>query len=183
MDTPKRADLISDAYLEEQRRLHADPRGYGTKGRKWALYVGQVAAHHKLRSILDYGAGQGSLALELSRRGFDIREYDPAVYGKATPPEPADLVVCTDVLEHIEPDKVEAVLEHLAALTIGALFVVISLVPTAKTLSNGDQAHISLHPPEWWAERLGRHFEVTEVLSVSPEKQWVATLLKKDPAA
>lgn len=187
METPKRAALISDAYLEEQRRLHADPRGYGTKGRKWAPHVGMVAAHYALQSVLDYGCGQGSLAANLrGAHGWyfdDVREYDPAVYGKASPPEPAELVVCTDVLEHVEEEKLDAVLAHLAALTHRALFLVVSLIPTAKTLSDGRQAHITLHPAAWWVGRLEAHgFEVAEVLSVSPEKQWVATLLKKAPA-
>jgi 2-polyprenyl-3-methyl-5-hydroxy-6-metoxy-1,4-benzoquinol methylase len=173
--------LISDAYVQEQRRLHADPRGYGTKGRKWALFIDQVADHFGLPEILDYGAGQGSLAQELRRLGWEfVAEYDPAIEGKDKAPAPADLVVCTDVLEHVEPDKVDAVVDHLASLARRALFVVISLVPTAKTLSDGRQAHISLHPVDWWVERLERHFRVVEVMAVKPEKQWVATLLKKE---
>ena len=79
-------------------------------------------------------------------------------------------------------DKVDAVVDHLGFLARGGLFVVISLVPTAKTLSDGRQAHISLHPAEWWADKLAAHFRVVEILAVSPQKQWTAVLLKKDPA-
>jgi 2-polyprenyl-3-methyl-5-hydroxy-6-metoxy-1,4-benzoquinol methylase len=180
---PDRQDLISDSYLEEQRRLHADPRGYGGKGRKWAMFVDNAGFHYHLSQILDYGCGQGSLATTLRAMGWEhVTEYDPAIAGKDSPPEPADLVVCTDVLEHIEPDKLDAVLDHLAALSRRALFVVISLVPTAKTLADGRQAHISLHPAAFWAERLEQHFRVVEILAVKPDKQWVALLLKKEPA-
>lgn len=179
--SPHSPNLISPAYLEEQRRLHADPRGYGTKGRKWADQVADVARQFgACASILDYGAGQGSLGAELRARGFVVADYDPAVESMAAPPAPADLVVCTDVLEHVEPDKVDAVVDHLGELARVAAFVVISLVPTAKTLSDGRQAHISLHPSGWWAARLSRRFRVVEVLKVKPEKQWVVVLQKRE---
>lgn len=173
--------LISPAYLAEQRRLHGDPRGYGTKGRKWAVHVDHVACHYHWPTILDYGAGQGSLVQELRRMGWQhLAEYDPAVDQKDGPPSPADLVVCTDVLEHIEPDLVDNVLADLGRLALRGLFVVISLVPTAKTLSDGRQAHISLHAASWWADKLSEHFTLLEVIGVSPEKQWVAVLKKKE---
>lgn len=181
LSSPPSPKLISPGYLEEQRKLHADPRGYGTKGRKWADQVADLARRNgACASILDYGAGQGSLGRELRGRGFAVADYDPAVEAMAAPPSPADLVVCTDVLEHVEPEKVDAVVEHLAELTRVAAFVVISIVPTAKTLSDGRQAHISLHPPGWWAARLSRRFRIVEELQVKPEKQWVVVLAKRE---
>jgi 2-polyprenyl-3-methyl-5-hydroxy-6-metoxy-1,4-benzoquinol methylase len=165
-----REQLISEAYLEEQRILHASPRGYGGRGDKWASFVLELLKAHSLASMLDYGCGQGSLCRALLDgfgdfrivEGFDgmveLREYDPAIPGKDEPPSaPADLVVCTDVLEHIEHDKIHAVLCHLRELTGRALFVVVSLVPTAKTLRNGKQAHILLRSEEWWRYQFEEH--------------------------
>jgi hypothetical protein len=81
------------------------------------------------------------------------------------------------VLEHVEPDKIEAVLDHLASLVRKSLFVVISLVETAKTLSDGRQAHILLREPEWWRSQFARRgFVVIDELNVKPEKQWAAVL-------
>ncbi len=154
-----REELISDAYVEEQRRLHAAPRGYGGRGSKWAPVVAELAASHGTRSVLDYGCGQGSLAQALRPLWetasplfrFGMAEYDPAIAGKDQPPAVAfDLVVCTDVLEHIESEKIHAVLGHLSSLSARLLFTVISLVPTNKTLSDGRQAHILLRSVEWW---------------------------------
>ncbi len=173
-------ELISADYLGEQVRLHADPRGYGTKGRKWADLAEAAFTVHHCMDVLDYGCGQGSLGRELAARGIRVANYDPAVPEWATPPSSADLVVCSDVLEHVEPDKVEAVLDHLQALARVALLVVVSTVPTAKTLSDGRQAHISLHPREWWASRLAARFTMVEEHAIKPEKQWVAVFLKKD---
>lgn len=173
------SDLISLDYLSEQIRLHGEPRGYGGRGRKWADTVEGLARQFNARSILDYGCGQGSLGLELRRRGWLVAEYDPAIIGKADLPSPADLVVCTDVLEHVEPDRIWQVVQHVSSMTIAQAFVVISLVPTAKTLTDGRQAHILLRSVEWWRTMLRAHgFVIVEELPIKPEKQWVAVLEK-----
>lgn len=171
--------LISPAYLDEQRTLHASPRGYGQRGHKWTAKVNEIGWLQGCRSVLDYGCGAGSLCeqLRLKSRFTTITEYDPAIPDKDTPPSPADLVVCTDVLEHIEEDKIDAVLSHLTSRARLVLFVVISLVETAKVLSDGRQAHILLRPPAWWRVQFeARDFTVIEEPQVKPEKQWVAVL-------
>lgn len=145
-----RDDLISDGYLKEQQILHAAPRGYGGRGSKWSKVVAELKKEFGCASVLDYGCGQGSLARELAGR-FAVEEYDPAIPGKDQVPDCRyDLVVCTDVLEHIESDKIARVMRHLSEVTGRALFSVISLVPTGKTLSDGRQAHILLRSEEWW---------------------------------
>lgn len=187
-----RDDLISSAYLEEQRRLHAAPTGYGGRGSKWASVVIELAQLFQSRSILDYGCGQGSLVAKLSRRGVIVdgrpvralHEYDPAILGKDTPPGGAfDLVVCTDVLEHIESDRIDAVLRHLEQVTRRALFVVVSLVPTAKTLSDGRQAHILLRPVAWWQFVFeSHHFKLSRTITgrdpTKDHKQYAAVYVR-----
>lgn len=149
--------LISSAYLAEQKILHAAPRGYGGRGSKWSAVVVELAGVYQCATVLDYGCGQGSLARSLPTTLL-VDEYDPAIPGKDTPPSrPFDLVVCTDVLEHIESDKIHAVMRHLAYLTARAIFVVISLVPTAKTLTNGQQAHILIRSIDWWKYQFAEH--------------------------
>lgn len=173
--------LISDAHLREQQILHAAPRGYGQRGAKWAATVLELAREYRCATALDYGCGRGSLAVAL-HGCMVVREYDPAVFGKASLPDPADLVVCTDVLEHVESDRIFAVVGHLAALTRRILFVVVSLVPTDKRLSDGRQAHILLRSVEWWRYLLveGHDFILARELQAGPaakqHKQWVAVL-------
>jgi 2-polyprenyl-3-methyl-5-hydroxy-6-metoxy-1,4-benzoquinol methylase len=167
-----REELISDAYLKEQQILHAAPRGFGGRGSKWAELVVELAEQHTCRTILDYGCGQGSLARELAPK-LTIEEYDPAIAGKDAPPAGRfDMVVCTDVLEHIESDKIFFVLQHLAQVTGHILFVVISLVPTEKKLSDGRQAHILLRSQEWWRYQIegSGFFLVKEVRGRDPKK-------------
>lgn len=166
---------ITPAYLAEQKILHADPRGYGTKGRKWADEVESIIARlGKIDAVLDYGCGGNTLAAELASRGHRTRSYDPAIPAFAHDPLRSDLVTCTDVLEHVEEPCVAAVLEHLAALTRRQLFVVISLVETAKLLSDGRQAHITLKPAPWWVTGIeGFGFKLVATIPNRPEKQFV----------
>lgn len=182
-----RDDLISEGYLDEQRTLHAAPRGYGQRGDKWASTISGIAQRHHVMSILDYGCGQGSLARALP--DLKIAEYDPAIEGKDAPPDRTfDMVVCTDVLEHVESDKIDAVVRHLSDLTERYLVAVVSLVPTSKTLSDGRQAHILLRSKEWWQAAFESHGFVLRAPLQSPDphkasKEFAALLKRKAKVA
>lgn len=177
--------LITQAYVDEQKALHAMPKGYGGKGRKWADGVLDVAQHFGASSILDYGCGQGSLASVLRERsqGVRIDEYDPAIPGKDGRPSFADMVVCTDVIEHVEPECLEAVLQHIRSLARKVVFMVVATRPSGKTLSDGRNAHLIIETPEWWQQRIlasGFTFAETDTPK-SPElkvsREWVGVLL------
>lgn len=149
------SDLITPAYCAQQKALHANPRGYGTRGDRWAPTVRHIAREYGASSILDYGCGQGSLGRALRAYGeFTVREYDPAIKGKDQPPLFADLVACTDVLEHIEPDRLDAVLGHLRSLMRKVGWFVISTRPANKILNDGRNAHLIVEPADWWRARV-----------------------------
>lgn len=184
----RRAALISDEYLTEQRILHMAPQGYGGKGRKWADTVTWLCRRFECWSVLDYGCGQGSLkvALEAASVPFAVREYDPAIDGKEKPPTFADLVVCTDVLEHIEFDRLSAVLNHIQQLARKVVLVSVALDPTSKVLTDGRNAHLIQKPAPWWEAKMDEHhMEVLDLPDLptpyqpKPEKRakrWIAVL-------
>lgn len=165
--------LISPDYLDLQKQLHAAPKGYGRSSGKWAETVAGLALSIGARDVLDYGCGQGALKeglLQYAPR-LAVREYDPAIPSKSGEPAMADLVVCTDVLEHIEPDCIDAVLDHLKALTRKRLFTVISLVPAQKILADGRNAHILLKPREWWNAALLSRFNWVHSVACRDHKE------------
>lgn len=149
-------DLISSKYLELNRQMHEAPEGFGGSGYKELERVLRFASNVKARSILDYGCGEGTLKKALIKAGWKgtITEYDPAVRGKSKLPKPADLVVCTDVLEHVEPDCLDNVLVHLKSLTIKACYAVIATRPANKLLPTGQNAHLIIEDTPWWLDRL-----------------------------
>jgi len=77
----------------------------------------------------------------------------------------AQLVCCIDVLEHIEPIYLDAVLEELARITVNIGFFTIHRGPASKTLEDGRNAHLIQAPISWWLSRLVRHFEIEHMES------------------
>lgn len=179
----KQIDLISPMYRQEQVMLHARPGGYGGKGDKWSPVVRDLARSVNAMSVLDYGCGCGTLVAKLREIAPELacRDYDPAIPGKDGTPAFADLVTSTDVLEHIEPERLSSVLRHLRQLARNAVFVVIATRPSGKTLTDGRNAHLIIENEAWWtAAVLDAGFTIhSNPVSPSPKpsREWVAVLL------
>lgn len=155
--------LISDEYRELNAQLHATRPDYGISSHKWPPIIRRYADTYGCKSILDYGSGKGLLKQGLDRLYSGVQhppkvfEYDPAVRGLQHPPQPADMVVCTDVLEHIEPECLDDVIDHIFDLAYKMIFVSVALVPATKTLSDGRNAHLIIQPANWWRNKLNKY--------------------------
>jgi 2-polyprenyl-3-methyl-5-hydroxy-6-metoxy-1,4-benzoquinol methylase len=148
---------ITDNYLALNKQLHESNKHYGSRGHEKLDDVIALARSLNTEDILDYGCGKGMLANSLP---FRIKQYDPAVEKHSAPPAPADIVVCTDVLEHIEPECIEAVMEHIRKLTKQLAYLSICTVEAFKTLPDGRNAHLLVRPPKWWMGLLYEHFDI-----------------------
>lgn len=171
---PKMSKLISKEYLSTQIALHKAPKGYGGRGDKWGPYIVANFAHRL--DVLDYGAGQGSLGKYLRAYDFSVLDYDPAYPAfKGSQPKPRALTVCTDVMEHVELERVDAVLDDIAENTLKYALIVIALTPAVKLLPDGRNAHITLMPPEYWIDKLKSRFRKISPISgtspLRPEKE------------
>lgn len=147
---------FTEQYAQLQKELHARNVGYGTSGYKHGDRILDLAQKMKTRSILDYGCGQRTLAKIIP---FPITSYDPMLPGYDDEPEPHDLVVCGDVLEHIEPECLIEVLAHLKSKTKAVLFADIACRPAKKSLADGRNAHIIQASPSWWLSQLASYFD------------------------
>lgn len=150
--------LISPQYREQNKQLHEDP-AYGFSGHKVARRVYEIAEKVGSLDILDYGCGKRSLERSL---GFSIRNYDPCIDGLDAPPEPAEIVACIDVLEHIEPECLDAVLDDIRRLTKRNAFLTIASRPAKKILPDGRNAHLIQEGPAWWLPKLFQRFSRLE---------------------
>jgi hypothetical protein len=144
-------ELISDAYLAQLRALRARGK-WGADGHKHAAEVLRYAAEVGAESILDYGCGEMTLAEAC--KPTRVLGYDPGVPGREALPKPCELVVSTDVLEHIEPDRLDAVLTHIYQLAGKAAYFVIATRPANAVLPDGRNAHLIVERAEWWAGRV-----------------------------
>lgn len=159
-------------YLEQQRMMHASiPGQYGIMGANSAPRVFMAAAQVSRKlgycKVLDYGCGGGGLkkAMEAhfpSLPNVWVSEYDPAVPGFDSEPSPAEVVFCGDVMEHVEPECVDAVLAHIHSLTKSVAIFVIDLNLAAKTLPDGRNAHLTIRGRDWWLSYLRKYFVVIE---------------------
>lgn len=161
-------ELISDKYKQLNWQLHQDNPMYGMGGTKHADTVLQLSQKLATTSILDYGCGKGMLGKSLP---FPIWEYDPAIPEKSELPKPADIVVCTDVLEHIEPEKLDIVLSDLKRCVKKFGFFVISTRKAVKTYANGENTHLLVHGKDWWGKRLSKYFDLGELKEKSDTQE------------
>ena len=121
--------------------------------------------HEKLFAKTGVYAETWAEALGVER----VDGYDPANKEYATfPTQTYDCVYSVDVAEHLSEEDVPWIITELFSLTIKCLFVTIALVPAKKNLPNGENAHITMKPREWW---LG-HFE--HAAAKFPQVRWQA---------
>ena len=152
---------ISEEYLRFQQELHKSP-SYGMSSLEFAPLVAELVKQAGIKSISDYGAGKMRLLKGLKAKDvtpIDYFPYDP-VFPEYGEPRPADLVCCIDVLEHIEPTKLNSVLEELASITVGLGFFSIHMGPAGKVLPDGRNAHLIQQPTSWWLPRLCEYFNI-----------------------
>lgn len=156
----ERERLISDEYRRQQEELHKNPN-YGTASIAAASTVSKVCNVYGVEELLDYGAGKGNLAKHLQvDHPMRVQMYDPAVPKWSEKPDPAEMVACIDVLEHIEPALLENVLDDLKRVTKRIGFFTVSTAPAEKTLSDGRNAHLIQAPMEWWLPKIMERWEL-----------------------
>lgn len=155
--------LISDDYRKEQQTLHETNESYGTASIGFAKMIDGLIQTLSVPTLLDYGAGKGRLAQNLTEP-VRVTEYDPAIPGKDVCPEGKfRLVVCIDVLEHIEPECLDDVLDDLKIHTKKHCFISVHCGPAVKTLSDGRNAHLIQEPAKWWVPKFCERFDIEQV--------------------
>jgi hypothetical protein len=165
---------ISEEYRRMQEQLHENPN-YGVASVQYAPIVAKIIQQAGITELLDYGAGKGRLGQTL--RTIlpvmpPIQHYDPSIPEWAAAPRPSQFVCCIDVLEHIEPDYLDNVLDHLQQLVAKRGFFTVHTGPAIKTLPDGRNAHLIQQPPAWWLPRLMTRFDLA-VFQKMPQGFWV----------
>lgn len=117
--------------------------------------------------VIDFGCGTGRGALKLKEHGcdmllLDFTENSRDLEAMGMPfkrvdltqsfdvPE-ADYGYCTDVMEHIEPEKVAQVILNIMS-KVDKCFFQISTVPDVMGELIGQDLHLTVRPLEWWED-------------------------------
>ena len=154
--------LISKDYKEQLENEHKDQL-WGGSGRSHAKQIIKIAREYNCFDALDYGSSNHKDCLKRHfQRNYPgqllLYEYDPAVPSKSALPAPAHMVICTDVLEHIEPELLDNVLEHMRDCMLKCGFFVISTIPAFSVLPDGRNAHLIIKSKDWWKNKLNEYF-------------------------
>jgi len=155
--------LISPEYCEINRKIYSRA-GQSMGGGKHARLAEQIIKKFDPKTLLDYGCGQGQFkeAFDALKHDIVVTEYDPCIEGKEAMPEPVDFLLCVDVLEHIEPEKIDEVLKHIFSLTNKGGYFLISQCLTKVFLPDGRNAHILMESVNWWIEKIKPYCTVLE---------------------
>ena len=159
-------DLISNDYRLQNKLCHEKDPGYGSNGARWAPLVIEKTA--ELRNtiigkcrLLDYGCGQNLLWRELSTNWPDefahikFTSYDPAIPKYSQMPQGTyDYVICTDVLEHVEPEKLNNVIDHVIRFAQYGVFFNMPYRLGNRTLPDGSPCHKTVENSIWWMRRI-----------------------------
>jgi len=167
--------LITPEYQAELHNLYVEYT-WGNTGGRYAgdSVVNILYEHPEIKTVLDYGCGAASLKKYVEDAGVTDREwtlYDPAVsrYQKE-PTGKHDLVVSTDVLEHVEEPQLNNVIRNMQSLTDKYLLSEIACYLCNCRFESGpyvsQDMHINLKAPDAWRMRLEHpRFETIESFS------------------
>jgi hypothetical protein len=165
----KRFNAVSTDESGNYSILHEAMPGYGRTGLRLKPFILPLILDLKANQILDFGCGKGALGTSLMEGGLNVTLFDPFVEAyNQKPCGEYDIVLNTDVLEHIPEDVLPSVLEEIAGYSKNAVFV-ISLTFADHILANGDNAHCTIRSRDWWRKKLEEVF---------PSVEEVATLQK-----
>jgi 2-polyprenyl-3-methyl-5-hydroxy-6-metoxy-1,4-benzoquinol methylase len=145
--------FISDEYKKLNEQAHLMQPKYGAKGGRRSKLILKLAETYIVTKALDYGCGKGDLSRSMPELTW--QEYDPAIPGKDKIPHSDEMVVCGDVLEHIEPVYIDNVISHICSLTEKAAVLIISLRQGKRKLPDGSFAHKIVKPAKWWMNKIG----------------------------
>lgn len=146
-------NMNKDFIANEYRAMHNLNKFAGGSLKSHLPEIKKIISTYNINSLLDYGCGGASCHKKPLVKSTTL--YDP--YREPYTKKPTgtfDLVICTDVLEHIPENEVGRTLAELLNFADKVLFLTISTKPARKTFSDGSNVHVTVKPIEWWENML-----------------------------
>lgn len=149
------------------RKMAADGKNFrGLTVLNYATSIGKLARSVEAKTMLDYGCGAADAyksptklhhQIGISRQNVTL--YDPAFpQHSGKPLGKFDLVVCSDVLEHIPEHQVDDFVKTLYSHAGKALWVSVCCRLAKKTFPDGvTNLHVTVKPLQWWQDTFAQH--------------------------
>lgn len=149
---------VTSLYAQRLKEHHASTKWGVTVATKIS-HIDIFAEENNVRSILDYGCGQGILKEKLGHK-YEITEYDAGISGKdILPSEVYDMIVCVDVAEHFEPDTVASNFKAMHDRVAKCVYMTISCEPAIGCFADGTNLHLTIKPPWEWMQIIDAEFQ------------------------
>jgi len=145
--------------VELYKLLHSKDVEYGNSGISYlpeiVEFIGECDAH----TVLDFGCGKGTLVSALCISDVTVHGYDPAIVGnEVIPLSSYDLVISTDVLEHLHGSEIDGIFEEMLQLRPKNMYHVVCHRLASQILPDGTNAHKTVESPVWWERRFKEFF-------------------------
>ena len=155
--------------LELYKQMHKNAPSYGATGGRYIHRVIEHIEKYKPETILDFGCGKGCLKNALKMKQLEIDEYDPAIKGKEKIlKDKYDLIITTDVLEHLYEEEIEQVCKEFLSLSPETMFHVICTRKADALLPDGSNAHKTVKPIEWWKQKMESYLNYRALVVKNP---------------
>lgn len=141
---------LYEIYLEQAKEHHKNNNNWqGIALIKHIPAINQIIKDKEIESILDYGCGKAKHhPLE-----WNATKYDPALPEYQNKPTGKfDLVISTDVLEHIPVDNLKDTINEIFNYSKKWVFISVCCRKANAILPNGYNAHATIESAKWWRE-------------------------------
>ena len=169
-------DPVADAEADKYRRMwsvaeYADdsPRlRHAPDALEWFKATG-------CHTLMDYGCGDAQ-AMRWLQEEHDVRCWGVDIASPlnapgwittaclwSLPPDfrTTDFAYCTDVLEHLPPNKVPTAIAAIRDHTAKAGLITVHTGPDESGALIGETLHLTVAPAAWWETAIGLHFDIS----------------------
>lgn len=148
--------------------IHASEE-YGNTSIKRYPYIVPLVKILKPKNIIDFGCGQSELHRIVEKlTGIHVSRYDPAINELSLLEQNHfDFLINIDVLEHIPEDGLDEVISNIRKLA-NQCFIIIDMRLAKQILPDGQNAHVTVMPAEWWEQKLKNHFPFVKRIIIKP---------------
>lgn len=168
--------ITAEAEREKYRRMFAHPSyRIGSPGQREVVNFLRRVPWTKGDTLVDLGAGCGWASRDLAKAGLNVFMLDivksvdedinlPFIESCLwTLPESLqfDWIYSVDVMEHIPPEHVDAVLDGMAKMTRRGGVIQVAMFPDDHGKFIGEKLHLTVMPEEWWREKIAARWRIT----------------------